>query len=328
MIADKSMTGQQPTWAIVATVDEPPALVQAFVAWHLALGAAEVMLYFDRPDDPAAGLFAHLAAVTVVRCDSAYWNGRRPDKHEIRQVRNATHAYGRMQSDWLLHADADEYLWTEGSVSAALDHAYPRTDCLVVPVAERVIADDAPAGTIFAGAFRRPARKGQITDGGLTSRGLTGHANGKAFSRRDRPVEVSIHRARGLKGTAVSTEPAKGLELLHFDGLTPLNWVYKLLRKADAVAHHNGMAASPHRQAQIDAVQVDPAAAFALHDRLKRPDLDQLRAKGLLAEPPFDPADALARFFPGDRIDLSPQAIDDWLRREKRDVLGVLAQCQ
>ena len=325
------MTKQQPTWAIVATVDEPPALVQAFVAWHLALGAAEVMLYFDRPDDPAAALFSHLDAVSVIRCDAAHWErlaGRRPDKHEIRQVRNATNAYRHMQSDWLLHADADEYLWADGSVAAALEQAGSGTDCLVVPVAERVFADDAPAETIFAGAFRRPARKGQETDGGLTLRGLTGHANGKAFTRRDRRVEVSIHRARGLKRGDVPTEAAQGLELLHFDGLTPLNWVYKLLRKADAVAHHNGMAASLHRQAQIDAVQADPIAAFALHDRLKRPDVDRLRAKGLLAEPSFDPAEALARYFPGERIDLSPQAIDAWLRREKRDVLAGLAQGQ
>lgn len=325
------MTKQQPTWAVVATVDEPPALVQAFVAWHLALGASEMMLYFDRPDDPAAALFGHLDAVTVTCCDSAHWNrlgNRRPDKHEIRQVRNATHAYGRMQSDWLLHADADEYLWTAGSVSAALDHACPWTDCLVVPVAERVFADDPPAQTIFAGAFRRPARKGQQTDDELTLRGLTGHANGKAFTRRDRPVEVSIHRARGLKGGDLPTEAAQGLELLHFDGLTPLNWVYKLLRKADAVAYHNGMAASPHRQAQIDAVQADPGAALALHDRFKRPDFDRLRAKGLLAEPSFDPAVALQQYFPGDDIDLSPQAIDDWLRQEKQDVLGVLARGQ
>lgn len=325
------MTKQQTTWAVVATVDESPALVQAFVAWHLALGAAEVMLYFDRPDDPAAALFSHLDAVSVIRCDAAHWErlaGRRPDKHEIRQVRNATNAYRHMQSDWLLHADADEYLWTGQAVSAALDHAYPWTDCLVVPVAERVFANDAAAETIFAGAFRRPARKGQETDGGLTLRGLTGHANGKAFTRRGRSVEVSIHRARGQKGGDVPTEAAQGLELLHFDGLTPLNWVYKLLRKADAVAHHNGMAASPHRQAQIDAVQADPGAALALHDRFKQPDIDRLRARGLLAEPSFDPAEALKQYFPGDCIDLSPQAIDDWLRREKQDVLGVLAQGQ
>lgn len=292
------MAKQQSTWAIVATVDEPPAVVQAFVAWHLALGADEVLLYFDRPEDPAAGLFDHIDAVSVTRCDDTYWaqgGAGRPDKHQLRQVHNATDAYGRMQSEWLLHADADEYLWAEGPVGDVLESVYPRTDCLIVPVAERIYIADDVAPTVFSGAFRRPSRKNRWDADldALTMRGLTGHANGKAFSRRARDFEVSIHRPRAPKGTELQRARAVELTLLHFDGLTPFNWIYKLLRKADAVANHNGMTPSPHRQAQINAVLADPGAVFALHDRLKRPDSEGLRAKGLLFAPSFDPMEAL-----------------------------------
>ena len=39
---------------MAATVNEPVELVLAFLGYHLALGASEVILFFDDPEDPAA----------------------------------------------------------------------------------------------------------------------------------------------------------------------------------------------------------------------------------------------------------------------------------
>lgn len=301
-------------WAVVATVDEPPVLVQCFAAWHLALGAAQVFLYFDRPDDPAADLLAQMAGVSVLRCDARYWAGARPARHQIRQTRNANHAYARCTADWLLHCDADEFLWPDGDVAAALALCGADCDAASVPVAERVY--HGTGGDIFAGVFRRPfagppARGAALfgADYALTGRGLTGHAHGKAFARARRDLVLSIHRPRPRAGLQV--QPIAGVALLHFDGLTPLQWVLKLWRKAADHAR-GGIAPSPHRQAQLDALAADHGVGWALHDRLKRADpalLAALRRRDLLLAPPFAPAAVLPQ-----PPDLSPQAYDRTLR--------------
>ncbi len=304
-----------PTWAVVATVDEPPALVQAFVAWYLDLGAAEVWLYFDRENDPAADLFAGQPQVRVTRCDAAYWAqfGRRPEKHQIRQVRNATDAYGRVCADWLLHCDADEFLWPVDGVGAHLDRVYPWMDGAIVPVAERVFVAGAARTMVFDGMFRRPDKTNAASDP-MTLRGLTGHAIGKTFTPVGRNLTLSVHRPKRGDDT-LKLEPVPGLELLHFDGLTRLHWVYKLLRKANAFAHQGGMVPSPHRQRQIDAVRDDLDTAFAVYDRLKVLDsaaCATLRQKELLFAPSIRP----------EAHGLTSEAIDDWIRQRGAEVFA------
>lgn len=335
------MAVKRPTWAVVATVDEPPALVQAFVAWHLSLGAQAVFLYFDRPDDPAIRLFAHLPQVIAVSCDTAHWlhvGKSRPRRHQVRQVRNARDAYTQTRADWLVHIDADEFIWPHQGVSDGLVSVDPNADCLAVPVAERIYVPNGAAKTVFDGAFRRPfrvpANVGRAIFGAdydLTYRGLTGHSQGKAFVRVERPLKMSIHRP---KRSEADQEPtvAQGavdqLELLHFEGLTRAYWVYKLLRMSHALLKHGGMLPSPHRQRQADAVLADMTRAEALHDRLKICDDTRqslLRCHDLLLDVPFDLEDPLQTYFPGQSIDLSPGTIDRWLALEKSDVLQDLA---
>ena len=149
------MVKNLPTWAVVATVDEPPAVVQAFVAWHLALGASQVFIYCDRPNDPVQSILAHLAQVTVVGCDAAHWlrvGKSRPRRHEVRQVRNARDADARAKTDWILHCDADEFVWAGVSVQSVLAGALDQTDCLVLPVTRRKLFKSAfwkPPGAIW-----------------------------------------------------------------------------------------------------------------------------------------------------------------------------------
>jgi len=328
-----AMILQVPSWAVVATVDEPPALIQTFLAWHLSLGAAEVHLYFDRADDPAAALCDGLPGVFVTICDDAYWaqTGKpRPTRHQVRQVRNAQHAYQRTDADWLLHIDADEFLWTDEPVSTCLSSADQTLDAVVAPVAERFYdtGSVASAVTVLEGPFRKPfaesARQGRALFGpdyDLTLRGLTGHVQGKSFVRSARKLNMSIHRPGG---TDLRIETCAGITLLHFDGLTSLHWVYKLLRKADAFLNRAGIPPSPHRQRQIDAVLRTASGALGVHDRLKclSPEIEaQLRAENLYISPRFDPLASVARLFPEQQIDLSMQAMDAWLWHEKPDLL-------
>ena len=334
------MLTQTPSWAVVATVDEPPALLQAFVAWHLSLGASEVFLYFDRPSEVGSGDFAHLPQVTVVPCDEGYWQrlGReRSHRHQVRQARNAQDAYRRTSADWILHCDADEYLRTAVPVADVLGDVPAETECFVLGVAERVHPLGEIGAGIFDGAFRRPfqgpAKRGRALFGAdfkMTNRGLTGHAQGKAFVRTGRALTMSIHRPRPAKAgqELVSGRAANEvLELLHFDGLTPHYWFYKLSRMVRALNDHDGMPPSGHRRRQAEVLIAAPDAAPELYQRLKCPDarvIKKLAKRGLWDDRPFDPALLVADYFAGRIADASPQAIDGWLDSHKNHVTTYL----
>lgn len=336
------MTISEPTWAVVATVDENPAVVQAFLAWHLSQGAAHVFLYCDRPGDPVQEIVAHLTQVTVIACDDAHWSRigkNRPHRHQVRQVRNARDAYTRTDADWLVHIDADEFLWSQTPIAQHLSAVSDTADCLVVPVAERVHLTSAKDKSIFGGAFRRPylssVTKGRAVFGpdySMTYKGLTGHAQGKVFVRTGRPLWLSIHRARSTdrdyEVASVRADRAQ-LELLHFDWLTPLQWTFKLARMAHALVTERGMAPSPHRRKQANALLADPDKAAEIYRRLKTADETQqalLQSHDLWAAPAFDPTPALRQWFPDQVINLAPDAVDEWLRSQKQHVLAFLTE--
>ncbi|WP_247226302.1 glycosyltransferase family 2 protein [Yoonia sp. F2084L] len=334
------MVNDTATWAVVATVDEPPALVQAFVAWYLSLGAAHVFVYCDRPNDPVQTMLAELPQVTFVACDDAHWlrvGKSRPRRHEVRQVRNAQDAYLRTDADWLLHCDADEFLFADTVVGSHLAAVSDDTDCLVLSVAERVHRPSDTLASIFEGAFRRPFRdaadRGREVFGpdfDLTYRGLTGHAQGKAFVRTDRPMQMSIHRPRSRgadQDIALERAQVDRLELLHFEGLTPAYWAFKLTRMIEALQERDGMPPSQHRRKQADALIAAPDQAADLYRRLKCPDaatIDVLERLRLWATPTFDPASAVVRYFPNAAFDPSPAAIDLWLQENKQRVVSYL----
>ena len=328
------------SWAVVATVYEPPVLVQAFVAWHLALGASEVFIYCDNPDDPVREVLAHLPKVHVQVCDVAHWqrvNKMRPHRHEVRQVCNARDAFARTKAGWLLHSDADEFLWSASDVSQTLDKVSDAADALIVPVAERVHAADDPGKTIFEGVFRRPFRSSHADglrlfgpDYDLTNRGLTGHAQGKAFSRTGRPLKLSIHRPRkmGAGNEPVFERAAPDeMELLHFEGLTPAHWRYKLGRMMYMVEKRDGMPLSAHRNKQAARLRADVGEADALYRKLKVPSerhIEILRSRGLMTEVGFDPCHAMAACFDLGSYDLEPAAFDAWIDENKSVVAAYL----
>ena len=334
------MTASNPTWAVVATVDEPPAVVQAFVAWHLSMGASHVSIYCDRPDDPLVDILRDLPKVTVIASDNAHWltlGSSRPRRHEVRQVRNARHAYAATDADWLIHMDADEFIWSDAPISEHLASLAETVDAWGLPVAERVHLADDPGLSIFEGAFRRPYhgsnKQGRETFGRgyyLTYKGLTGHAQGKTFARANRALSLSIHRAKSeVEGYDVIHEraPCDAVELLHFDGLTAFQWSFKLARLAFALERADGMLPPVHRARQLKSLYDDRERAPALYERLKSVDdamQDVMRAHDVWSQPPFDPGPALAALFPDAKIDLSPTAIDAWLRSNKKHVLSYL----
>ncbi|SDY07111.1 glycosyltransferase family 2 protein [Citreimonas salinaria] len=198
-------------WGLVATIRAAPDAMLDFAAWHLAQGAARLMIYLDDPDGHPAPppLIAH-PAITVTACDDAWWQARgfRPKKHQVRQCANANHALAAASDlDWLGHVDVDEFLLPvpDAPPLAAQLAALPR-DALCARVRPVEALAPAPGADPQVAAFKalhpdRPARDraaracfprwGQHLAGGFLS-----HVAGKVFVRPHAGAwDLRIHNA-------------------------------------------------------------------------------------------------------------------------------------
>lgn len=294
------------SWGLVLLAREPAQLVLTHLAWHLALGAAEVHLFLDDPADPVAPLAAALPRVRVTSCDRAFWathpSGRRPDRVTARQSFCATRAYACAGVGWLLHLDADEFLHPQGELTAELARHAALPGALVVPVRERVYLRPDPQ-ELFEGVFRIPRRPADpphpllapLAD--MAPRGVIGHALGKSITRTGLALTLHPHFPRPAGGGTPQDVPSRPLTsavLLHFDGLTPRHWLAKQRARLGDPRPEDWL--GPHRRAQLEALRAcggDPAAERALHDRLRvLPDPAPWIAAGLAEARDFDPTGA------------------------------------
>jgi hypothetical protein len=243
------------TWAIALLAREPAALVMANLRWHIAQGARELHLYLDDPFDPVAEQARALPGVRVTLCDAAFWsgiNGARPPLQTRRQTLIATQAYARTGCDWLVHLDADEFLWVP---DLAAQLARCPHDMLHIPVAERVWTRPHPQH-LLEGGFRAP-RPGPASEPAMQpyfNRGMSGHAAGKSASRTGRGMEILPHMPR-LHGQVPPSTKAQEGWILHFDGLTPLHYLRKMLAYRGYTQVQRGKLFGAHRLAQIERLE-------------------------------------------------------------------------
>lgn len=320
-----------PTWSVTATVREPSELVLAFVAHHLELGAEKVIIYLDDPDDPVRPLLVRTGRVNAVRCDEAYWsrvtNGRgRPDTQNARQAINATQAYRRVKSDYLLHLDADEFLHMARPFEEEVARLEGEEMWLRIPAVERCWLAGDDSEHVFSGVFRHPIRKAPLIVQRIygedlapyLANGLAGASHGKPLVRTGHDVQVQVHAAK-LPGKIAGWAPhraATGLHVLHFDGLTPLHWAAKTLRYAEQDDAVIGRMLHEERARQVREVRdrigsmeellrffrkisgLTPAQALALTEH------------GRLSAMKIDPEGAMRRVFPEVEADFSFRAFD------------------
>lgn len=325
------------SWGIVMTVREPAQLVLSNVGWHLGTGAQEIHVYLDRPDDPVGSQLADVPGVQVTHCTAAHWSsaaqsGVRPASINRRQGRNAMHAMAQCKTDWLIHIDADEFLW-QGRPLGEEMAAVRELDCeLHFPVHERFFFRNVPAGSMFDGAFRMTTKGlNRRTDGRdndaiifgahmpVLNNGVLAHSAGKCAVPTDSDYRLGLHWSyRGKGRDRAQRYRSTTTRLLHFDGMTRLHWLAKLMRYRDTPTGE--LKFPPHRRAQIEIFQdiADDRDALAEFHRDLR-ELDdaaraRLRAFGLLYDVPFNPAETIQRAI-GRSVDLRASSFDADLRR-------------
>ena len=210
------------TWGLCATIRAPAPDIVRFAAYHLEQGAHRLYLYLDAANPVA---YAHLKAHPKVRvqiCDQAHWKKlckKRPNRHQVRQSYNATHAYNRRaEVDWLIHMDVDEFLVSERSIAESLGDLGPgQMSARVRPMEKLGDSENAFKAFIPADATRR-ATVEQIypTFGKYIRGGFLSHLAGKLFVRTGLPnMKLQIHNAFQNDATLPKAVELGSMDLAH-----------------------------------------------------------------------------------------------------------------
>ena len=326
-----------PIWGVVMTAREPAQLVIANVHYHLGQGAAEVHVFLDDPDDAVGVHLADVAGCVVYRCDAAHWEvvnrGRRPERQTRRQSLNANHVYQKAGLEWLVHLDADEFLFQKRPLGDELRYAPRGPGYLGLPVRERAFLSDAQK-RLFDGGFRVPftGRSAMMVPlyGELVpflAHGVAGHAAGKSCVPVGRELRMGVHGPRTKTGKKLAPLHSTSTVLLHFDGLTPLHWMVKLLRYG---AGDPQRLIGPHRMAQLAFIEESCTGLGEIrefHDMLKAVDAEQnarMTALGLLEHWAFDVGDAARAAVAAAGLSLDAETFDRDLRARNADLLDQL----
>lgn len=186
-------------WGLVATIKADTNDILKFAAYHLDRGAHRLYIYLDAENPTAfAALKAH-PKVRVIRCDDSYWkaSGGRPKKHQVRQTYNATRAYGRrVEVDWLIHMDVDEFLWPDSSVGDILAAIPADIHCARTRPIESISGDSGLFKEYIPSGPDRAEIVRQIypTFGEFIKGGFLSHVAGKLFVRTGKDnVTFKIH---------------------------------------------------------------------------------------------------------------------------------------
>jgi len=224
------------TWGIVATVKAASEDILNFAAHHIELGADEVNIYLDEPNEAAEALDAH-PKVKLTLCDGKYWKMRRPKEehqrppmHQGRQFANAKWAYMHTGVDWLAHIDVDEFLWPKRDVRTQLGDL-PQ-DCLCARL--RPIEALAGAGetTHFKACSENWMQRLEETAhiypefGPYLNGGYLSHVAGKLFVRTGlKDTKFKIHNLETPEGNNPGEVLLSDTELLHMHAKSWEDWL-------------------------------------------------------------------------------------------------------
>lgn len=194
-------------WGVVATIKATRDAIEGWAAWHLDQGADRVLIYLDDGDAALAAALNRHPNLRVTACDHAWWQarGRRPDKHQVRQTVNATHAHNRAARglDWLAHIDVDEFIAPDQKLGQPLGDmlaALPDSALCARLRPWEALEATSPGPRHFKGFTRDArARRDQTLAlyprfGGWLNGGFLSHTAGKLVWRtRLKPLSVRIH---------------------------------------------------------------------------------------------------------------------------------------
>lgn len=217
------------TWGISATIKAPTREILQFAAYHLEAGAQRLYLYLDDDNTEAFALLKAHPKIRPVLCDDTRWKGKRPKKHQVRQTRNATHAYRRrIDVDWIIHMDVDEFLVAERPIADILAALPDAQQIARIRPMEQLAGD----GSSFKAFVPNGPDRNRIvaelypTFGPYIKGGFLSHLAGKVFVRSGLDdIRVQIHNVFQNDQLLPGPEDTEGIELAHCHAKTWEDWL-------------------------------------------------------------------------------------------------------
>ena len=240
------------TWGVVATIKAPLRDALGFAAWHVEAGAHRLYLYLDDADTRTGAMLSAHPKCRAMLTDAAWWakRGRRPDKHQVRQTRNATHAYRRAGDvDWLAHIDVDEFLVAACPLADLLAALPP--DVLTARIRPMEVLADGD-GTAFKAWVPPGPDRARLTAalypnyGPHVTGGFLSHLAGKVFLRTGLPdVAFRIHNV--FRGEDQNPGPVEldAVALAHLHTTSWAHWVSTLRYRLEHGSYRAELAPAP-----------------------------------------------------------------------------------
>lgn len=276
-----------PTFSVAVMLRETPDLIDRFVRYYDALGAAEIFLFHDGPLQAGIegdALRARLAANPKVRLEEwseeMFKDALGPEEYKDFHPKQSylyMLAKQRNSADWIFYCDADEFLIARGDVGELLSRVPKNFRCISAPVAEAVWGPGDPIESPFGSThFRRPIRKPRTWElarrwiygenGLLMEKNCLGHALGKAFLRHDAKADLIVSHRSYREGQIIKTYRVYGskhlnglMEVAHYDAVGLDRWIEKFRLRNDKEITNLNMRDKRRRQAEIAATLKDAA---------------------------------------------------------------------
>jgi hypothetical protein len=237
------------SWGVYSQLKAPVEQVEAFVVYHLRMGAEQLFLFFDDPEDPAIAHVENKERVTVIRCDQAYWAGvPEVEKAQViqRQAFNSVAALRLAHEralQWLVFIDVDELLYASRPISSMFAEVPHHIDTVVFVPLEAVPESIDPSCPFSSGWFRSvpcSVRRRRIVlmvavllgckRSFVGQRYFRGHNQGKSAVRLSaNPLCMRAHRPR-FSGRWCQAHSFDDARVLHFESNGFLAWKSKMER--------------------------------------------------------------------------------------------------
>lgn len=300
-------------WGTVSTIRAPLRDIAGFVAHHLDLGAARIIIYLDRPDARVAEFFAAFDRVEIIQCDENYWR-KKPEKarssHQLRQAFNASRGYRRCRLDWLAHIDVDEFLLADRPLAGLLAEVPAEAAFARLYPAELLAQPDPWQGPAHFKLTRRERGlpKSVLSDiypqfGAYVPEGFLGYTGGKNIARTGLPgIRLGIH---GLWQKGAKVENAHPLTDVHVGHAHAPSWEIFQRHFAFRMAHgsYRKDPSDPMRLRDVLDVIIETEGAPGLrrfYDQINAATpalLDRLATHDMLLTARLDLDDKVARWF-------------------------------
>lgn len=216
----------------VSTVKDSLPNVTRFVSGNLSSGSDHMFIFLEGRDPDVLHYLRGHEHVTVIDTEAGHWGPYRPRSLNRRQVLNANLvncALSQLRSaEWLFHLDGDECLEIDvdglRALTSEVSQVRLRPKEAVSPRSDeggdrfkRLLDKDELALLHLLGVLDRPANGSYFR----------GHVAGKPGIRPSLDVGLHVHDAKPLEGEPTPPFRADWLSMLHYDSVTPSEFVRK-----------------------------------------------------------------------------------------------------